>query len=243
MKWLILFLLLPSLAMAGQGMGPGPGVKAYSAGGGGGSIAFPVATTSDYTTTTADTEMSVPVPTGTESGDCIVFIGTSGGRTISPPAGVTQLATSTVYADTYAWYRKAGASESAYAFTTSGNYAYASVMAIRITGAVCESTSDFTVTNGNSASSADVAVCANITMPDTNMAVLWSEVGDAGFTSNSNNRGGATERGDMTGGTTGSHISIWSEAIASAGSVTGAQITRSGWSAYNGFSIGVKTQP
>lgn len=75
------------------------------------------------------------------------------------------------------------------------------------------------------------------------MAVLWMEISEPGSTSDSNSRGGATELYDMTGSTTGAHLSLWSEAIATAATLTGAQITKSAWSGYNSFSLGIKTQP
>ena len=213
-------------------------------GGGGGPIAFPVAATSDSATSTSDVALSVPVPSGTASGDCIIFVGSAiDFRFITPPAGVTQIATYSGYANVYVWYKKAGASESAYAFTVNDPYNYATVVALRVTGAVCDGTGDFTVTYNNSGSSTDVATAANITTPQNDMVVLWAEMGDTGFTADSINRGGATERADVNGGKNGSHWSVWSEPIATASTVTGAQITRSGWSGYGAFSIGIKTAP
>ena len=141
------------------------------------------------------------------------------------------------------WYKKAGSSESAYTFTASGTYSYATVLALRVTGAVCDGTGDFTAVQGGLGSSSNVATTPNITTPQNNMVVLWAEMGDAGFTADSINRSGATERADVSGGTEAAHWSVWSEPIATATTVTGAQITRSGWSGYGAFSIGLKTAP
>jgi hypothetical protein len=143
----------------------------------------------------------------------------------------------------YVWFKKATASESAYTFTAEGTYSYMSVSALRVTGAVCDSSSDFTVATAGSASSTDTVLAPDITTPQDNMTVLWIELGDTGFTADSNSRGGATERADFTGGTTGTHMSIWSEPIASAGLVSGADISRSGWSGYDSYAVGIKEAP
>lgn len=202
-------------------------------------IDFPVAGTSDVVSGDLDTELLVPAPSGIQNGDLLFAFGrcvTS--RSITPPAGWTQIATVIGMAKTYTWFKKASSESGDYVFAVSGSYSIAAVAMLRIAGAVCESVSDFTATTGGNSTNDQTSDCPDIETSETNCVVLWCEAaGSSVQTASSCSRANAVERID----TPANHMSIWSELIASVGTVTGAVITRTGFGVNTTQSVAIKT--
>lgn len=215
----------------------------------GGHMAITVgAATSDSITGVSDTSLVVTAPAGIVDGDCLIAFAicdTDAGRTIATLSGWTALgggAHDVGGYRAYVWFKKSASEGSSYTWTISGTYSAASIGIIRISGAVCDGASDITVAAGGNTTNDQTSECPNITTPENACLILWLE-GASAQTASSCNRGGATERLDVAGGGSGDayHLSIWTEEIASAGSVTGAVITRTGYGGNSTFAIALKT--
>lgn len=204
-------------------------------------IEIPVAATADSTVDSSDTEMVVSPPTGIQDGDLLLMIGaTVDARTLSPPAGFTQIGSTHNINGTnfYVWAKQASSESGNYTVTASGTFSESSAALFRVTGALSDTLpGDLSNTGGGNTTSDQTAECPNVTTPVDACMVLWGEVAGNGQTSTSNDRANAVEVLDYDGDGNGGHLGVWSEIIASAGSVTGAVITRSGFGGATTYGI------
>lgn len=205
-------------------------------------VEIPVAVTTDACADSSDTSLSVPAPSGIQDGDLLIQIGACvDARTLS--SSLTQVLLHNINGTNfYVWAKVASSESGNYGITVSGTFSGATAAMFRVTGALSETIpDDISATGGGNGDNDQTAECPNVTTPVDNCMVLWLEIAGNGQTSNSNSRGSAVEVLDYNGNGDGGHLGGWSETIASAGSVTGAIITRSGFGAAT--TIGIVLQP
>ncbi len=200
-------------------------------------VEIPVAATTDAATTTSDLDLSLSPPASIANGDLLLQVGICvDARTLS--SSLTQLGSTNGVdgRNGYVWTKTASGESGNYTISASGTFASHSAAMLRITGA---NNATVSKVDGGNTTNDQTAECPNVTTSVANSMVLWVEFAGNGQTADSIDRGGASEVVDYDGGSggDGGHISIWSEIIASPGSVTGAVITRSGFGGNSTFGI------
>ena len=205
-------------------------------------VEIPVAVTTDACVDSSDTSLSIAPPSGISDGDLLIQIGACvDARTLS--SSLTQVLLHNINGTNfYVWAKVANSESGNYGITVSGTFSGATAAMFRVTGALSDTIpDDISVTGGGNTDNDQTAECPDVTTPVDNCLVLWLEIAGNGQTSNSNSRGSAVEILDYNGNGDGGHLGGWSETIASAGSVTGAVITRSGFGAAT--TLGIVLQP
>lgn len=204
-------------------------------------VTIPVAPTSDGATSTSDTQLVLTAPSGITNGDLLIQIGACVDARTLTSSGFTQLELSNLNgANNYVWAKKAASEPGSYTIDASGSFASQSAVMLRVSGALCDNVAtEVLVEAGGNATNDQTSECPNVTTPVNDCMVLWVEIAGNGQNAASIDRGSAVEQIDFTGGTggDGGHISVWSEIIPTAGAVTGAVITRSGFGGNQTFGI------
>jgi hypothetical protein len=193
---------------------------------------------SDPTTATTDTSMVVTAPTGIAVGDLLVaFGGCVSARTISAPAGWTDQTAGGSSDGTfriYVWTKVADASDAAagtFTFTASATFNNGNVAVHRVSGA---STNAPTIQAQATAGGTQTHACPNLTTPSNDCLVFWGGYGSASNTSTANK---GTERVDNANATSGCWMANYTNLEATAGVITGATLTTSGFAAKRTFSV------
>lgn len=188
---------------------------------------------SDITVTNTDTSIVATAPTG--SGGRLYAVGHCvSARTISPPSGWTEVTNndSGTYR-TYLWMRADDAA-SDYTFTISGTFANGAVSVHRVSDA---STNTPTITFATGPNDI-VQTCPDVTTPSNDCLVLWGIYAASDYGPCSADKG--TERLD-TGVPTQAGIAVYSNLEATAGTITGAEITTTGYGAKRLYSIAIES--
>jgi hypothetical protein len=189
---------------------------------------------SDITTSTLDTSMVVAAPAG--SGGRLYAIGNcAAARTIAPPSGWTEVVNDASAADrTYLWMRADDAA-SDYTFTLSGTFNNGVVSVHRLSGAGTGTPTTGFADGTNS----QTQTCPTITTPSDNCMVFWGCYRGAASGPSTADKG--TERVDVSDAVSGAYQGIYTNLEATAGSITGAVITTTGFGVKRVFSVAVES--
>lgn len=175
------------------------------------------------------TSLVVDCPSGTQVGDTLLTLGTSGSsRHLTPPDGWTAVTSNEDGANSiYTWKKQAASGDlgGSFTFTVSSSSGAARGTIFRITG------DDYTKMNGtNKSGSAKSVVFADVTAPTNESLVLWCvHDGSATTASTPDGTSSAFEQGDQ-------HVFSQS---ASAGAVSGVTTTLGSWAAYSAVSLAI----
>jgi hypothetical protein len=185
----------------------------------------------------SDTDISIvpATPAGTAVGDILVAWGFClQARTITPPTGFTERITdaSTGYRG-YIWTKTAVGGDDL-TFTISGTFGGPSVGVLAISGGT---ETGIAATISHSDSNDNQPLCPSVTTVAANSLVLSLEGSGNGETATCS---GPTEELDITGGSFGTHLAVYSEIQSSSGASSGRTVTTSGFAAWVAASLAIQ---
>lgn len=186
---------------------------------------------SDPTTTASDTSIVVTAPAG--SGGRLYAMGSCvNPRTISPPAGWTEVFSEGTDFQTYLWMRADDAAGS-YTFTVSGTFNNAMVSMIRLGGAGTNTPTYAHATGPNDTTQTG----PNVNAPTSGDLAVWV-LCHSTFGTCTSSKG--TEQVDNGNATSGCHMAVYTEVQASSGTVAGPTFTTTAFGAKRMFSFTVE---
>ena len=190
---------------------------------------------SDSASSDTDVSLTPSTPAGLIAGDILVAFGFClQSRSITPPTGFTQRATdaSTDYRG-FLWTKTAVGGDDL-TFTVSGTFGSPSVAILAISGGT---ETGIAATIAHIDSSDNAPLCPPVTTIAANSLVLSLEGYGNGMTASCS---GQTEVLDITGGSFGTHIGIYSEIQSSAGASGGRTVATSGFAKWVAASLALQ---
>jgi len=200
-------------------------------------------TGADVVTDTSDTSLDVPKPTGLTVGDFMLGIGCCvDTRSITPPAGWTQVANDTDGTGRiFVWKKVADSGDTGattFPFAASATFNVGIVAVHRITGA----SSTATITTGfSTGSNSQTQQAPTIATPSNDCLVFWGAYAGTTSSTASSTADKGTEDVDLVNATGNAWMASYHQVIATANpSLAGAVITSTHFGAKRVFSIAVQ---